>query len=51
MVLRFTTNSVRNGWAAIAGGVLLMLSFGIELVHPVQEPDGTVLDPVTSAVV
>ena len=51
MVLRFTTNAVRNGWAAIAGGVLLMLSFGIELIHPVQKPDGTVLDPVTSAVV
>lgn len=51
MDLRFTTLTFRNGWAAIAGGVLLMLSFGIELIHPVQEPDGTVLDPVTSAVV
>lgn len=51
MDLRFTTNSVRNGWTAIAGGVLLMMSLGIELIHPGQEPDGTVLDPVTSAVV
>jgi len=50
MDLRLTTLTFRNGWTAIVGGVLLMLSFGIELVHPVQEGDGTVLDSVTSAV-
>jgi len=44
------TRAVRDGRAAVVGGVLLALSFGVELVHPVQQKDGTVDEPVTIAV-
>jgi len=50
MHIRQNTGAARNGWAAIAAAPLLILSTGIELVHPVQKPDGTVVEPVTSAV-
>lgn len=37
----------RNGRAALAVGPLLILSTGVELVHRVQQPNGTVIEPVT----
>jgi DNA-binding CsgD family transcriptional regulator len=39
-----------TGTAAVAGGLLLAASVGAELVHPVQEPDGSVVSPVLFAV-
>lgn len=39
----------RTGGAAVAGGLLLAASVAAELVHPVQEPDGTVVSPVPYA--
>ena len=39
----------RAGGAAVAGGLLLAASVGAELVHPVQESDGTVLAPALYA--
>jgi hypothetical protein len=50
MDVRLTTGAVRNGWAAIAAGPLLILATGIELIHPVQQRDGTVVEPVAFAV-
>ncbi len=38
--------SLRDGWAGVAAGPLLILSSGIELAVHVQEPDGTVVAPV-----
>jgi hypothetical protein len=35
----------RTGGAAVAGGILLAASVGAELLHPVQEPDGSVVSP------
>jgi hypothetical protein len=37
----------RAGAAALAAGVLLFASVAAELVHPVQERDGTVAEPAT----
>jgi hypothetical protein len=39
----------RTGGAAVAGGLLLVASVGAELVHPVQNPDGSVVSPVLFA--
>lgn len=39
----------RTGAAAVAGGLLLAASVGAELVHPVQEADGTVDSPALYA--
>ena len=39
----------RTGQAAVAGGFLLAVSVGAELVHPVQEADGSVVAPVLFA--
>ncbi|MBA2769480.1 MAG: hypothetical protein H0U35_10195 [Sporichthyaceae bacterium] len=39
----------RHGRAALAVGPLLILSTGVELVHRVQAPDGTVVEPVVFA--
>jgi hypothetical protein len=38
-----------TGWTAVAAGVLLMVSTGVELVHGVQAPSGRVVEPVTYA--
>jgi hypothetical protein len=38
--------SLRQGWAGVAAGPLLILSSGIQLIAHVQEPDGTVVAPV-----
>ena len=38
--------SLRDGWAGVAAGPVLILSSGIQLVVHVQEPDGTVVAPV-----
>jgi hypothetical protein len=43
--IAFATEAIRRGGAGIAAGPLLILSSGIELVHPVQNPDGHVLEP------
>ena len=40
----------RTGGAAVAGGLLLAASVGAELVHPVQEPDGSLSNPTLFAV-
>lgn len=40
----------RTGGTAVAGGLLLAASVGAELLHPVQEPDGTVVSPGLFAV-
>jgi hypothetical protein len=40
----------RAGGAAVAGGLLLAASVGAELVHPVQDPDGSVVSPALFAV-
>jgi hypothetical protein len=40
----------RTGGAAVAGGLLLAVSVGAELVHPVQDPDGSVVSPTLFAV-
>ena len=40
----------RTGGAAVAGGLLLAASVAAELVHPVQEPDGSLTDPALFAV-
>src|SRR5829696_9122549 len=40
----------RTGGAAVAGGLLLAASVGAELVHPVQDPDGSVVAPALFAV-
>jgi hypothetical protein len=40
----------RTGGAAVAGGLLLAASVGAELVHPVQDPDGSVVSPAAFAV-
>jgi hypothetical protein len=40
------TRSLRDGWAGVAAGPLLILSSGIQLGVHVQEPDGTVVAPV-----
>ena len=39
----------RTGGAAVAGGLLLAASVGAELVHPVQDPDGSVVSPALFA--
>ena len=39
----------RAGGAAVAGGLLLAASVGAELLHPVQEPDGSVVSPALFA--
>ena len=39
----------RTGGAAVAGGLLLAASVGAELVHPVQNPDGSVVSPALFA--
>lgn len=39
----------RTGGAAVAGGLLLAGSVAAELVHPVQAPDGAVLEPIPFA--
>ena len=39
----------RSGGAAVAGGLLLAASVGAELVHPVQNPDGSVVSPALFA--
>jgi hypothetical protein len=46
------TDSVdrRTGGAAVAGGLLLAASVGAEILHPVQEPDGSVVSPALFAV-
>jgi hypothetical protein len=40
----------RTGGAAVAGGLLLAASVAAELVHPVQDPDGSVVSPALFAV-
>jgi hypothetical protein len=40
----------RTGGAAVAGGLLLAASVGAEILHPVQEPDGSVVSPALFAV-
>jgi multidrug transporter EmrE-like cation transporter len=50
MHMRQIIDAGRSGWAAIIAVPLLMLSTGIELVHPAQKPDGTVMEPATFAV-
>ncbi len=39
----------RAGGAAVAGGLLLAVSVGAELLHPVQESDGSVVSPTLFA--
>lgn len=39
----------RAGGAAVAGGLLLATSVGAELLHPVQESDGSVVSPILFA--
>ena len=39
----------RAGGAAVAGGLLLAASVGAELLHPVQESDGSVVSPALFA--
>ena len=39
----------RTGVAAVAGALLMAASVGAELVHPVQEPDGSVVSPTLFA--
>jgi hypothetical protein len=39
----------RTGGAAVVGGLLLAASVGAELVHPVQDPDGSVVAPALFA--
>ena len=39
----------RTGGAAVAGGLLLAASVGAELLHPVQESDGSVVSPTLFA--
>jgi hypothetical protein len=40
----------RTGGAAVAGGLLLAASVGAELVHHVQDPDGSLTNPTLFAV-
>lgn len=46
MGMRDISGVGRHGRAALAVGPLLILSTGVELVYRVQEPDGTVVEPV-----
>jgi hypothetical protein len=41
----------RTGGAAVTGGLLLAASLGAELIHPVQERDGTIVAPLLWALV
>jgi hypothetical protein len=45
------TDSVdrRTGGAAVTGALLMAASVGAELVHPVQDPDGSVVSPALFA--
>ena len=43
------TTDRRAGGAAVAGGLLLAVSVGAELLRPVQESDGSVVSPVLFA--
>ena len=43
------TDHRRAGGAAVVGGLLLAASVGAELLHPVQESDGSVVSPILFA--